>query len=59
MKPYIRLSISEFAEHNNMPNAKPSVPKTDFSKTNLNKITYAQLIEFGFDEKICWQFYWI
>ena len=51
MKPYIRLSISEFAEHNNTPNAKPSVPKTDFSKTNLNKITYAQLIEFGFDEK--------
>nr|MBP8060497.1 hypothetical protein [Cloacibacterium sp.] len=51
MKPFIRLSISEFAEHNNTPNAKPSVPKTDFSKTNLNKITYAQLIEFGFDEK--------
>ena len=51
MKPFIRLSISEIAEHNNTPNAKPSVPKTDFSKTNLNKITYAQLIEFGFDEK--------
>lgn len=52
MKSFIRLSTSEIAEQkNNTLNPKPSNIKTDFSKTNLNKITYAQLIEFGFDEK--------
>lgn len=49
MKPYIRLSIPE----NNAPISpqKVAVVKTDFSKTDLNKITFAQLNEFGFDEK--------
>lgn len=52
MKPFIRLPTSEIAEQkSNTLNPKPSNIKTDFSKTNLNKITYAQLIEFGFDEK--------
>lgn len=49
MKPYIRLSIPE----NNAPISpqKVATVKTDFSKTDLNKITFAQLSEFGFDEK--------
>ena len=52
MKPFIRLPTSEIAEQkSNTLNPKSSNIKTDFSKTNLNKITYAQLIEFGFDEK--------
>lgn len=52
MKSFIKLSTHEIAENkinNYIP--KPLVNKTDFSKTNLNKLTYAQLIEFGFDEK--------
>lgn len=52
MKPFIRLSTYEITENkNNNSSIKPSINKTDFSKINLNKITYAQLLEFGFDEK--------
>lgn len=49
MKPYIKLSIPE----NNaaVSPQKVALAKTDFTKTDLNKITFAQLIEFGFDEK--------
>ncbi|MCD9853228.1 helix-hairpin-helix domain-containing protein [Epilithonimonas sp. JDS] len=49
MKPWIRLSVPE--------KAKPTEEKTivseqtDFSKINLNQITFKQLQEFGFTEK--------
>ena len=42
MKPYIRINPSYF---------KISQEKTDFSKTDLNLITFKQLLEFGFDER--------
>lgn len=58
MKPYIVLkSESMIAQPtsssgtNNNFTTKSTDQKTDFSKTNLNEITFKQLVEFGFDEK--------
>lgn len=52
MKSFIKLSTLEIAENKSkITIAKSLVNKTDFSKTNLNQLTYAQLLEFGFDEK--------
>lgn len=51
MKPFIRLNT---VLASNLPNQKTEPKqqeKTDFSKTDLNSITFRQLIEFGFDEK--------
>nr|WP_312076414.1 helix-hairpin-helix domain-containing protein [Chryseobacterium sp.] len=45
MKPYIRLSQVK------NDSKLDSFKETDFSKTDLNSITFKQLIEFGFDEK--------
>ncbi|GAB0156465.1 hypothetical protein CHRYSEOSP005_17300 [Chryseobacterium sp. Alg-005] len=42
LKPYIKINPSSFTV---------SQEKTDFSKTDLNKITFKQLLEFGLDEK--------
>jgi hypothetical protein len=45
LTPYIKLTpIPEKRENNQQ-------QKTDFSKTDLNSITFRQLIEFGLDEK--------
>ncbi|ASE60337.1 hypothetical protein EGY07_14075 [Chryseobacterium indologenes] len=45
LRPYIKLTpIPEKRENNQQ-------QKTDFSKTDLNSITFRQLIEFGLDEK--------
>ncbi len=57
LKPYIKLSASENTLQKT-PNTstKITVSKTDFSKTDLNKITFTQLIEFGFDEKAAGSF---
>ncbi|MEC3877881.1 helix-hairpin-helix domain-containing protein [Chryseobacterium salviniae] len=47
IKPFIRLNQSVIAD-------KPETiwqEKTDFSKIDLNTITFKQLLEFGFDEK--------
>ncbi|PJJ66121.1 helix-hairpin-helix protein [Chryseobacterium geocarposphaerae] len=46
MKPFIRLSSAP-----NNENKIKQQEKTDFSKVDLNAITFKQLIEFGFDEK--------
>lgn len=52
LKPYIKLSVpSDNKQNTSTTPSKLSVSKTDFGKTNLNKITFSQLIEFGFDEK--------
>lgn len=49
MKPWIKLSIPEKANSNEV---KPiAEERTDFSKINLNQITFKQLQEFGFTEK--------
>lgn len=52
IKPYIKLPIPE--NNPQKPIEKPLntvISKTDFGKTDLNKITFSQLVEFGFNEK--------
>ncbi len=49
MKPWIKLSVSEKLKQTEEKNVV--VEKTDFSKINLNQITFKQLQEFGFTEK--------
>ncbi len=62
MKPYIVLNPENFktnvqentsANQNNTASKKSNFtePKTDFTKTDLNELTFRQLIEYGFDEK--------
>ncbi len=66
MKPFIKLNPENFktntpqntvSNSNSTQNITPpkneysAEAKTDFAKTDLNEITYKQLIEFGFDEK--------
>ena len=52
LKPYIQLNPS------NISSAVVAAPKqeTDYSKIDLNKITYKQLIEYGFDERAAGSF---
>ena len=52
LKPYIKLNLTQKTSENTAQNI-PEKAKiaTDFSKTDLNKITFQQLVEFGFDEK--------
>lgn len=49
LKPYIKLQEIEATQKINTEKAK--VEETNFRNVDLNKITFAQLIEFGFDEK--------
>jgi DNA uptake protein ComE-like DNA-binding protein len=52
MRPFIKLSTVTIASNNE--NQKTEIKqqeKTDFSKVDLNSVTFKQLIEFGFDEK--------
>ncbi len=51
LKPYIRLNPSTIVLNNDAPKTKVIQEKTDFSKTDLNAITFKQLLEFGLDEK--------
>ena len=64
LKPYIILnpenigtkgsqnsSLNSGIQHQTSKNTNSQEAKTDFRKTNLNEITFKQLIEFGFDEK--------
>lgn len=58
LKPYIVLNAETFkpAQNNSNPphnnsSSKIYEAKTDFSKTDLNVITFKQLIEYGFDDK--------
>lgn len=48
LKPYIKLSPLKNTITNQKENTKQ---ETDFSKINLNTITFKQLLEFGLDEK--------
>jgi DNA uptake protein ComE-like DNA-binding protein len=48
LKPFIRLSQSTA---NNIQKSELNQEKTDFSKLDLNTITFKQLLEFGLDEK--------
>ena len=64
LKPYMVLSaeMNNPKELSNLPQNQSSKTevqidsKTDFRKTNLNEITFKQLIEFGFDEKAAGSF---
>ena len=47
LKPWIKLQIREKEE----PTKAAAPAKTDFSKIDLNSITFKQLVEFGFNEK--------
>lgn len=60
LKPFIVLNSENFSQKNipYLPSAgsgenmtKTLANPTDFSKTDLNEITFKQLIEFGFDER--------
>ncbi|KQT26289.1 hypothetical protein ASG22_06360 [Chryseobacterium sp. Leaf405] len=52
MKPYIKLNPVNIAQNNNVQKAEiKQQEKTDFSKVDMNSITFRQLIEFGLDEK--------
>lgn len=56
IKPYIKLILLANNSQNAITPPKPTITKTDFNKIDLNKITFAQLIEFGFDEKAAGSF---
>lgn len=49
MKPWIKLSVPELPKSTEEKIAVAE--KTDFSKINLNQITFKQLLEFGFSDK--------
>lgn len=51
MKPYIRLNAATMAKKADPKKAEFKHEKTDFSKTDMNSITFKQLLEFGLDEK--------
>ncbi|SIQ49946.1 Helix-hairpin-helix motif-containing protein [Chryseobacterium sp. RU37D] len=51
LKPYIKFNSFAIARDNEVSKAEIKQEKTDFSKTDLNAITYKQLLEFGLDEK--------
>ncbi|WP_027386330.1 helix-hairpin-helix domain-containing protein [Chryseobacterium gregarium] len=51
LKPYIQLNPSTASRSNNVQKAEIQQEKTDFSKTDLNTITFKQLLEFGLDER--------
>lgn len=51
LKPFIKLNVSTIAK--TVEDKKPEFKQenTDFSKTDMNSITFKQLLEFGLDEK--------
>ncbi|MBW8523435.1 helix-hairpin-helix domain-containing protein [Chryseobacterium chendengshani] len=51
LKPFIRLNSSTMAKNSADKKPEPKQEKTDFSKVDMNSITFKQLIEFGLDEK--------
>lgn len=51
LKPFIRLNTSTMAKNSDDKKPELKQEKTDFSKTNMNSITFKQLLEFGLDEK--------
>lgn len=51
LKPFIRLNPSTMSKKSDDKKPEFKQEKTDFSKTELNSITFKQLLEFGLDEK--------
>ncbi|MCJ8154669.1 helix-hairpin-helix domain-containing protein [Chryseobacterium sp. SSA4.19] len=51
MKPYIQLSQATIVQNRNNKTTEFEQEKTDFSKTDINSITFRQLLEFGLDER--------
>lgn len=51
LKPYIKLNASTMAKNSEEKKPELKQEKTDFSKTDMNSITFKQLLEFGLDEK--------
>ncbi|WP_143884429.1 helix-hairpin-helix domain-containing protein [Chryseobacterium binzhouense] len=51
LKPFIRLDPSTAAKNSEQKKAEIKQEKTDFTKAELNSITFKQLLEFGLDEK--------
>lgn len=51
LKPFIRLNTSTMAKKSDDKKPESKQDKTDFSKTDMNSVTFKQLLEFGLDEK--------
>lgn len=51
IKPYVQLNPATMFQTNTPNKTIAKQEQTDFSKTDLNTITFKQLIEFGFDER--------
>lgn len=51
LQPFIKLNPSTMAKNSEDKKPEFKQEKTDFSKTDLNSITFKQLLEFGLDEK--------
>lgn len=51
LKPFIKLNPSIIAKTSEEKKPELKQEKTDFSKTDMNSITFKQLLEFGLDEK--------
>ena len=51
LKPYIKLNPSTMTKSSDDKNQEFKQEKTDFSKVDMNSITFKQLLEFGLDEK--------
>ncbi|WP_144282382.1 helix-hairpin-helix domain-containing protein [Chryseobacterium echinoideorum] len=51
LKPFIRLDLSTITKTSDQKKPEIKQEKTDFTKTDLNSITFKQLLEFGLDEK--------
>lgn len=56
MKPYIVLDPNQFKSNSVEKTASKMPQQTDFTNLDLNKISFKQLIEFGFDEKAAGSF---
>jgi DNA uptake protein ComE-like DNA-binding protein len=51
MRPFIKMNPSTIAQNNNVQKVEIKQQETDFSKVDLNSVTFKQLLEFGFDER--------
>ena len=51
MKPFIKLNSTAVTNNGEKQKTETKQQETDFSKIDLNSITFKQLLEFGFDEK--------
>jgi len=51
LKPFIKLNPATMVKNPDPKKTETKQEKTDFSKTDMNSITFRQLLEFGLDEK--------